>query len=215
MKKAVYVIVSLLCASWCLQCSNSPDDGYQAVDDNTKFDQKLFLYENGRLGNYSTVFNARMTVDSIEFVRGDSISSGWLKDAFLGIDVPNYFEKTTATTKVYIDSLNNDLYIYVHRPDDNFSVLGHSDPRNGFGTWNEMKYDDWGGYISILGFGSGLYFDCNATVNDWNDWGLVFEFDGAYNASFNGYEGRFTWKQISENGTCDLSCGGTMTILLD
>ncbi len=215
MKKAVYVVISLLCASWCLQCSNSPDDGYQAVDNNPKPDQKLFLYENGRLGNYSTLFNARITIKSIDSLGGDSISSVSLKNAFLGIDVPGYFENTTATSKVFVDSLSNDLYIYVNRP-DYFSVLGHSDPKNGYGSWNELKYETWSsGDLSIFGKGQGAYIDCGVVGYDWEDSGFVFTFNGLYNASSNAFEGRFLWKQISSDGTCDIRCGGTMAMLLD
>jgi hypothetical protein len=216
MKKAIYVIFLLLCASWCLQCSNSPDDGYQAIDKNPKLDQKQFLYENGRLGNYSTVFNARMTINSIDSVRGDSISSVSLKNAFLGIDVPSYFENTTATTKVYIDSLSNDLYIFVNRP-DYFSVLGHSDPKkNDYGSWIELKYETWNsGDISIFGKGQGAYLDCGVVEYDWEDSGFVFTFNGLYNDSSNAFEGRFLWQQISSDGTCDINCSGTMAMLLD
>ncbi len=216
MKKAVYVVISLLCASWCLQCSNAPDEGHQALDNNPKLDQKLFLYENGQLGNYSTVFNARMTVKSIDKFAGDSISSAWLKDAFLGIDVPGHFEKTNATTKVYIDSLSNDLYIYVQQPDENFGVLGHSDPENYNGNWYEIKYSIEGDKIAIEGKGYGLYVGCEVPADSWGAEGaLYFEFQGIYNASFNNYEGGFVWKQISELRECRFSCEGTMAMFLD
>ncbi len=218
MKKAVYVVISLLFASWCLQCSNSPYDGYESADSYPKIEQNPILYENGQLGNYSTVYNARMIVDSIDYFLGDSISSGWLKDAFLGIDVPGQFEKTSATTEVYLDSLSNDFYIYVHQPDDNFGVLGHSDPDNGYGngTWFEMTYSIVGDKISIEGKGGGLYLGCEVPEGSWGAQGaLYFQFQGTYNVSFNGYEGGFEWQQVSEDRACNFSCGGTMTILLD
>lgn len=214
MNRFVYMIAMVLCILSLQFCSGS-DDGYPTL---ARPEPDPVLYQGGPESGYAKVFNARLVVNTVDTYEG-APENEWLVNAFLGLGLPDppltaYGwdeppEGSDKTTNIYLNPLGEDIYI--HYPTFTFTIMGYKN------LGYSLKYSKENDAITIEGKTFRTYTSC--PLLDLNGWdqpeGTTLLFQGSFVPTSNSYEGNYTWIQESVNTECNITCSGSMTLMME